>query len=150
MMALNVLYFHGETGRYLEHARGVASLNLQKICRPGLLVELSPAIQEAKKSERPVRREHVRVEFSGEEHEISFEVIPVKLPGIESRYFLILFGQPSAATIRIAAARAFWCDCTLRYSARLSAGNRKGQSDRELAARTRSHSGLPAGDRRRT
>ena len=92
---LNVLYFHGETGRYLAHARGIASLNLQKICRPGLLVELSPAIQETKKSERPVRREHVRVEFSGEEHEISFEIVPVKLPGIESRYFLILFGQPS-------------------------------------------------------
>jgi two-component system CheB/CheR fusion protein len=58
---LNVLYLHGETSRYLEHARGAASLNLQQICRPGLLVELSPAIHEAQKSERPVLREGVRV-----------------------------------------------------------------------------------------
>jgi two-component system CheB/CheR fusion protein len=93
--SLNVVYFHGETSRYLEHARGAASLNLQKICRAGLLVELYPAIHEAQKSERPVLREGVRVELPGEEREVSFEVVPVKLPGIESRYFLILFGRAS-------------------------------------------------------
>jgi two-component system CheB/CheR fusion protein len=94
--ALNVLYFHGETSRYLEHARGAATLNLQQICRPGLLVELSPAIHEAKKSERPVLREGVPVELPGQEREVAFEVIPVKLPGLESRYFLILLGPSSA------------------------------------------------------
>jgi two-component system CheB/CheR fusion protein len=93
---LNIVYFHGETGRYLEHARGAASLNLQKICRADLLVELYPAIQEAKKSELPALREGVRVELPGEEREVSFEVIPVRLPGTDSRYYLILFGQPSA------------------------------------------------------
>ena len=40
-------------------------------------------------------REGVRFELPGEERDVSFEVIPVKLPGIESRYFLILFSQPS-------------------------------------------------------
>ncbi len=90
---LNVLYFHGETGRYLEHSRGAASLNLEKICRPGLLVELSPAIHEAQTTDRPVHRDHVRVESSGKELEINLEVIPVKLAGIDSHYFLILFGQ---------------------------------------------------------
>ena len=94
---LNVVYFHGETGRYLEHSRGPASLNLQKICRPGLLVELAPAIREAKNNDQPVRREGVRVGSAPDEgQEISFEVIPSKLPGIESRYFLVLFGPPSA------------------------------------------------------
>jgi two-component system, chemotaxis family, CheB/CheR fusion protein len=92
---LNVVYFHGETSRYLEHARGPASLNLQKICHAGLLVELSPAIHEAQKTDRPVFREGVRVELHGEEHDVSFEVIPVKLPRVESHYSLILFGQPA-------------------------------------------------------
>ena len=94
---LNVLYFHGETSRYLEHARGTASLNLDKICRPGLLVELSPAIHEARKNERPARRDGVRVELPGEDREVSFEVVPIKLAQIESRYFLILFGRPWGA-----------------------------------------------------
>ena len=93
--SLNVVYFHGETSRYLEHARGAASLNLQKICRAGLLVELAPAILESQKSERSVIREGVRVGSPSEEQKVSFEVVPVKLPRIESRYFLILFGQPS-------------------------------------------------------
>ena len=104
---LNVVYFHGETSRYLEHSRGPASLNLQKICRAGLLVQLSPAIHEAQKSERSVRRDGVRVELPGEEFEVSFEVIPAKLPGIESRYFLILFGPPSSARLDQARAGLF-------------------------------------------
>ena len=37
----------------------------------------------------------MRVELPGEEREVSFEVIPVKLPRVESRYSLILFGQPA-------------------------------------------------------
>ncbi|MHB8381790.1 MAG: chemotaxis protein CheB, partial [Candidatus Binataceae bacterium] len=95
--SLNVVYFQGETSRYLEHSRGTASLNLQKICRSGLLVELSPAIGEARKTERSVRRDGVRVDLPGEERDVSFEVVPVKLPGIESRYFLILLGPPAPA-----------------------------------------------------
>jgi two-component system CheB/CheR fusion protein len=91
---LNIVYFHGETSRYLEHASGAASLNLQKICRPGLLVELSAAIDEARKNERAVRREGERIELLNEERENSFEVVPVKLPGLDSTYFLILFGEP--------------------------------------------------------
>jgi two-component system, chemotaxis family, CheB/CheR fusion protein len=92
----NIVYLQGETGRYLEHARGAASLNLQKVCRAGLLVELFPAIQEAIKSEMPTHRNGVRVELPGEEGEVSFEVIPVRPPGTDSRYYLIVFGQPSA------------------------------------------------------
>ena len=94
---LNIVYFHGESSRYLEHPRGAASLNLQKVCRAGLLVELAPAIHEAQKGDTPVHREGVHVEMPGEgAGEVSFEVIPVRLPGIESRYYFILFHQPSA------------------------------------------------------
>jgi two-component system, chemotaxis family, CheB/CheR fusion protein len=129
--SLNVLYFHGETGRYLEHSRGVASLNLEKICRPGLLVELSPAIREAQTSEGPVRRERVRVELPGEGNEISLEVIPVKLPGIESLYFLILFGEP--ATDRTESSRA---GLLVRlYTSLLGAGSpRETEKDNQIAS----------------
>ena len=91
--SLNVLYFNGETSRYLEHVRGAASLNLQKICRPGLLVEISPAIQEAQASQRSVVREGVRIELPDENRTISFEITPVNLSGLDSSYFLILFDQ---------------------------------------------------------
>jgi two-component system, chemotaxis family, CheB/CheR fusion protein len=80
---LNVLYFHGETSSYLEHARGATSLNLHKICRPTLMLELFPAIQEAQASQRPVLREGVRFELPGEEGHVTFEVIPINPPGME-------------------------------------------------------------------
>jgi two-component system, chemotaxis family, CheB/CheR fusion protein len=92
----NIIYFHGETGRYLEHTRGPASLHLQQVCRPGLLVELAPAIGEAHKAEAPVLREGVQVEMPGKVAEVSFEVVPIRLAGIDSRYYLILFLEPSA------------------------------------------------------
>ncbi len=38
--ALNILQFRGETGPYLEHASGPPSLNLQRVARPELLVEI--------------------------------------------------------------------------------------------------------------
>jgi two-component system CheB/CheR fusion protein len=94
---LNALYFHGDTSRYLEHARGVASLNLQKICRAGLLVELAPAIREAHEYGKPSIRENIRIEADRADQEVSFEVVPVKLPGIEAQYSLVLFHKPSIA-----------------------------------------------------
>jgi two-component system, chemotaxis family, CheB/CheR fusion protein len=55
--ALNILQFRGETGPYLEHASGPPSLNLHRVARPELLVEIAPAIQEARESGAGVRRE---------------------------------------------------------------------------------------------
>ena len=92
---LNALYFHGDTSRYLEHARGTASFNLQKICRAGLLVELTPAIREAHEYGKSSIREGIRVEVDREEQEVSFEVVPVKLAGVEAQYSLVLFDRPS-------------------------------------------------------
>lgn len=90
---LNILYFHGETSRYLEHARGAASLNLQKLASPGLLVELLPAIQAARQQDAPVRLAGLRDETSGEMREIHIEVVPLKVPEIEDRCHAILFTQ---------------------------------------------------------
>jgi two-component system CheB/CheR fusion protein len=39
---LNILQFRGETGPYLEHASGPPSLNLHRVARPELLVEIAP------------------------------------------------------------------------------------------------------------
>ena len=55
--ALNILQFRGETGPYLEHASGPPSLNLSRVARPELLVELDPAIREARESGVEARRE---------------------------------------------------------------------------------------------
>jgi two-component system CheB/CheR fusion protein len=85
--ALNILQFRGETGPYLEHASGPPSLNLHRVARPELLVEIAPAIQEARASGAEVRREGLCV---NERRDIAIEVIPLKRLSAEHCY-LILF-----------------------------------------------------------
>src|SRR6185437_16987179 len=104
--ALNILQFRGETGPYLEHASGAPSLNLHRVARPELLVEIAPAIQEARESGTVVRREGLCVD---ERRDIAIEVIPLKRLSAE-RCFLILFEDrtrpPSGRRMQPAAASA--------------------------------------------
>jgi two-component system, chemotaxis family, CheB/CheR fusion protein len=92
---LNILYFHGNTDRYLQHADGRASLNLQKLARPGLLIQLSAAIQQARTEGAPVRREAVSVEMPDGIGKLDFQVIPLKMPDLETPFYVILFEDPS-------------------------------------------------------
>jgi two-component system, chemotaxis family, CheB/CheR fusion protein len=92
---LNILYFHGNTGRYLQHADGRASLNLQKLACPGLLIQLSAAIQQARTEGTPVRREAVPVEVPDGIGKLDFQVIPLKVPDLETPFYVILFEEPS-------------------------------------------------------
>jgi two-component system, chemotaxis family, CheB/CheR fusion protein len=89
--ALNILQFRGETSPYLEHASGPPSLNLQRVVRPELLVEISPAIQEARETGSAARREALRV---GDRYEVAIEVIPVKRLSAD-RCYLIVFDDGS-------------------------------------------------------
>ena len=104
--ALNILQFRGETGPYLEHASGPPSLNLHRVARPELLVEIAPAIQEARESGAEVRREGLCIE---ERRDIAIEVIPLKRLSAE-RCYLILFEdgtrRPSGRRTPTAAASA--------------------------------------------
>ena len=85
--AFNILQFRGETGPYLEHASGPPSLNLHRVARPELLVELAPAIEEARASGAEVRREGLCID---DRRDLAIAVIPLKRLNAERRY-LILF-----------------------------------------------------------
>ena len=89
--ALNILQFRGETGPYLEHASGPPSLNLSRVVRPELLVEIDPAIREARESGVEARREGLCV---GDLRDVSIEVIPLQRLSAE-RCYLILFEDGS-------------------------------------------------------
>ncbi|HYO64959.1 MAG TPA: chemotaxis protein CheB [Archangium sp.] len=65
--ALEILHFRGHTGPYLEPLPGAASLNLLKMAREGLALELRAAIREVQRGTSRVRKEQVRV--SGREYE---------------------------------------------------------------------------------
>jgi two-component system, chemotaxis family, CheB/CheR fusion protein len=121
----NILEYRGETSPYLEHASGPPSVNLQRVVRPELLVELSAAIQEARETGSRTRREGLRV---GNRYQIAIDVVPLKRQSPE-RCYLILFEdgsrQPNAGRAQPVLTSA------LPESEK---DRRLAQSDREIAA----------------
>ncbi len=84
---LNIRQFRGRTGPYLEPASGPPSLELQRVIRPELLVELLPAIRQARESGLMVRRDAVRLH---DESDVSIEVVPLSSPDAGQGFLILL------------------------------------------------------------
>jgi two-component system CheB/CheR fusion protein len=88
---LRVLEFRGDTDPFLDHGHGKASLNLEHLLRKGLLMELRQAIEKARGTDAPVRREGLQVRYRQQLQNVRVEVIPVKGRAAAERCMLILF-----------------------------------------------------------
>src|SRR6266567_1699490 len=86
-----ILHFRGHTGPYLEPSPGVASLNLLKMAREGLLMSLRSSLEIARKKNVVARKESVRVEANGTPRFVNLHVAPVKVPGSRQRTLLVVF-----------------------------------------------------------
>ncbi|MEH2263669.1 chemotaxis protein CheB [Nostoc sp.] len=90
---MEVLQFRGEIDLYLKLVPGKPSLNLFKMVRQGLLIELRATIYQAQREKILVRREGLQIEDGDLSKIINLEVIPFK-PGTDKKlYFLVLFEQ---------------------------------------------------------
>jgi two-component system CheB/CheR fusion protein len=90
---MTVLQFRGRTAAYLEPAPGMASLDLFRMLREGLLAEVRAATLQAKTENVVVVRDQVRID-EGERHRlVRVEVIPFKVPPSGVRFFLVLFAD---------------------------------------------------------
>ncbi|HEV2248348.1 MAG TPA: CheR family methyltransferase, partial [Terriglobia bacterium] len=92
-----VVHFHGRTGRYLEPAPGNASLNLARMAREGLHVDLRAAVQEARRSHHPVTKRGVLMKQNAHMVGVDIEVIPIKGPAASMGYCLVLFQDAAPA-----------------------------------------------------
>jgi len=97
--ALTVLQFRGRTAPYLEPAPGLASLDLLRMLRDGLLAEVRGAVARAKAEDVPVTREGVSLTDAGRTRTVKLEVIPFKVPPAGVRFFLVLFQDMEAAPL---------------------------------------------------
>ena len=68
---MEVLQFRGRTGTYLEHAPGAASLNLLKMAREGLMLDLRTVVSKAIKQNTRIRQPGVRIKLNGHTVEIA-------------------------------------------------------------------------------
>jgi two-component system CheB/CheR fusion protein len=92
---MEILHFRGRTGPYLEPSPGVASLNLLKMAREGLLVGLQSAVETARTTDAPAHAAGLHVESEGRERIVDLRVVPVRTPASEQRTYLVLFEQTS-------------------------------------------------------
>jgi two-component system, chemotaxis family, CheB/CheR fusion protein len=90
---MEVLQFRGQTGAYLEHPPGDATLNILKMLRQELLVDVRTLISRAGKLDAPARRDKIRFTAFGKRHVVNAEVIPFKAGSPIERFFLVLFTE---------------------------------------------------------
>ncbi|MEG4044412.1 chemotaxis protein CheB [Microcoleus sp. Pol17_C1] len=89
--AREILQFRGQTNAYLEPSPGRASLNLLRMAKEGLRVELRTAIEQASKQQLPIAREGVQIREREIIRQVKFNVIPFPTGAATKNYFLVLF-----------------------------------------------------------
>jgi two-component system, chemotaxis family, CheB/CheR fusion protein len=93
----NILYVHGETGKYLRPAPGQATLNIIEMAREGLELELRTAIHTVANDGMPTLNRDIQAKTNGGYAAVSLSVRP--LPGTDgSRDLLLVSFQDIAET----------------------------------------------------
>ncbi len=95
--SMTVLQFRGRTAPFLEPAPGMASLDLFRMLREGLLAEVRSATAQAKAENVVVTRDGIRVAEGDTLRLVRLDVIPFKVPPSGMRFFLVLFQESPAA-----------------------------------------------------
>ena len=88
--ALLIIHFFGSTSAYLQPVTGRASLNVLKIIREDLVLDLGVLIQQAKKSTKPASK-NIRMTDSNNTKEITIDVVPTWVA--EEMFFLVVFKE---------------------------------------------------------
>ena len=96
---MKILAFRGMVTPFLEPVGGEASLELAKMVRKDLRLDLRTLVQHARRSMQPVRKENIPVRVSGEERLITAEAIPIQDPKAKQSVFLLILEEtPPAQT----------------------------------------------------
>jgi two-component system CheB/CheR fusion protein len=89
---MDVLHFRGQTAPFLEHQQGTASLNLLKMVRDELTLDVRRAVSKAIQTGERVEHLGPRIEVvPGHASEVTIEVHPVNALSELERHFLVLF-----------------------------------------------------------
>jgi two-component system, chemotaxis family, CheB/CheR fusion protein len=98
---MDVFQFRGQTGQFLQHQHGAASLNLLKMVREELALDVRRTVTEAIQTGKRVERRATQIYLRrGPAHDVIIQVDPVTTDG--ERFFLVLFREvlPAAEETR--------------------------------------------------
>lgn len=85
----DVIFIYGKTGKYLEPASGVASLNLIDMTREGMRYEMASGIRKAISTAKKVIYEDIKVKINDKNQSINLEITPIKDLTPMSRLLLV-------------------------------------------------------------
>lgn len=88
---MRIIQFRGNVAAFLDPAPGEASLDLFRMLRSSLEMPLRSTINDAKKSNAPVRKEGILFQGSAHASFLNLEVIPLSGSAVRERSFLLLF-----------------------------------------------------------
>ncbi|TDH27940.1 PAS domain S-box protein [Segetibacter sp. 3557_3] len=95
---MEIAQFRGSTGLYLEPSPGKASLNLIKMARPGLALELRNGAHQAIKENRHIEKNGIEINYKGNMHRVGFEIIPL-LNYTNEKLLLIVFDEQKFSSL---------------------------------------------------
>jgi two-component system, chemotaxis family, CheB/CheR fusion protein len=90
---LDILIFRGYMAPYILPESGVASLNINKIIREELKIEIQSGIYRAKKEGKHVTIEDVKFKTNGNTKIVNIDVTPVTTKAINETFYLVLFRE---------------------------------------------------------
>lgn len=90
---LEIVHIIGDTGPYLSLSEGKPALNLIKMARESLGLDLRTAVQFALKEKLRVKREGIRLIQNGNSKDICIEVIPLRTVQAEGQNLLVVFKE---------------------------------------------------------
>lgn len=88
----SIVEFFGKTKDYLEHISGEASLDVFKLCKNGIKVELRAALRKAAASAEPIVEQDIEFFSNGKKFNLNIEVRSVHFRS-SSKFYLIFFDE---------------------------------------------------------
>lgn len=93
----NIIYVHGQTGRYLELPDGEMSLDIVEMAREGLKAELASAIRKATTQDKEVTFNNLLVKNNDGFRNVNLIVKPIFSKGEERELLMVIFQETTPA-----------------------------------------------------
>ena len=92
----NILFFHGDTDKYLSPPEGEANFNLLDMARGNLRHELHTTLAKARDKRKTVINENVRLKYGNGYHSFDLVVEPIEEGANEREFLLVVFKDTSS------------------------------------------------------
>jgi two-component system CheB/CheR fusion protein len=93
----DILFVHGQTGKFLEPSQGQPSMNVFDMAREGLKIQIRAALHRAAAKNEDVVMRSLQVKTNGGVQPTDVTVRPIRMPDVEQTLFIVVFEEVDRA-----------------------------------------------------